>query len=124
MAHLPKSDGKIALQKKSLPSDLDRYVAARSSATYPWSTHGPLSFEGLSSLRILAGAPRVSLSVRYSTACLAISADRLARRPPAKTRDGRREAAPPCFVDEGGVLLSDLRSIAKHDVEIRRVTNV
>ena len=37
---------------------------------------------------------------------LAISANRLARRPPAKTTDGRYEAAPRCFVDEGGVLLS------------------
>ena len=49
------------------------------------------------------------LGVRYSTSLLAISANRLARRPPAKTTDGRREAAPRCFVDEGGVLLSDLR---------------
>ena len=50
-----------------------------------------------------------TLGVRYSTSLLAISANRLARRPLAKTTDGRREAAPRCFVDEGGVLLSDLR---------------
>ena len=50
-----------------------------------------------------------ALGFRYSTSLLAISANRLARRPPAKTTDGRREAAPSCFVDEGGVLLSDLR---------------
>ena len=49
------------------------------------------------------------LGFRYSTSLLAISANRLARRPLAKTTDGRREAAPRCFVDEGGVLLSDLR---------------
>ena len=49
------------------------------------------------------------LGVRYSTSCSAISANRLARRSPAETRGGRLEAAPPCFVDEGGVLLSDLR---------------
>ena len=49
------------------------------------------------------------LGVRYSTSLLASSANRLARRPLAKTTDGRREAAARCFVDEGGVLLSDLR---------------
>ncbi len=49
------------------------------------------------------------LGVRYSTSCLAISANRLEIRPLAKARDGRREAAPTCFVDEGVVLLSDLR---------------
>ena len=49
------------------------------------------------------------LGVRYSTSGLAISANRLAIRPPAKTADGAREARPRCFVDEGVVLLSDLR---------------
>ena len=51
------------------------------------------------------------LGVRYSTSLLlvAITANRLARRALAKTTDGRREAAPLCFVDEGGVVLSDLR---------------
>ena len=49
------------------------------------------------------------LGFRYSTSLLAISANRLARSPTAQTTDGRREAAPRCFVDEGGVLLSDLR---------------
>ena len=48
------------------------------------------------------------LGVRYSTACLAISANRLARGPTAKTRGGRREAAPLCFVGE--------RAFAKHEV--------
>ena len=52
---------------------------------------------------------RSILGFRYSTSLLAISANRLAERPPSKTTDGRREAAPRCFVDEGGVLLSDLR---------------
>ena len=38
--------------------------------------------------------------------------------PPAKTKGGRREAAPPCFVAEGGVLLRKrFALIAKHDVE-------
>ena len=46
---------------------------------------------------------------RYSTSLLANSANRLAIRLLAKTTDGRREAASRCFVDEGGVLLSDLR---------------
>ena len=49
----------------------------------------------------------ILLGFRYSS-FLAISANRLAIRPPAKTRDGRREAAPPCFVDEGVVLLINL----------------
>ena len=49
------------------------------------------------------------LGVSYSTSALEIMANRLAIRPLAKTRDGRREAAPPCFVDEGVVLLIDLR---------------
>ena len=49
------------------------------------------------------------LGVRYTTSGLAISANRLAIRPPAKTADGAREARPRCFVDEGVVLLSDLR---------------
>ena len=47
------------------------------------------------------------LGFRYSTSSSGISANRLARRPPAKTMDGRREAAPRCFVDETAVLLSD-----------------
>ena len=51
----------------------------------------------------------LTLGFRYSTSLLAISANRLVRPPPAKTTDGRREAAPRCFVDEGAVLLSDLR---------------
>ena len=56
---------------------------------------------------------QVILPKRFqSTLGLAISANRLARRPRAKTRDGRREAAPTlCFVGEGGVLLSDLRQL-------------
>ena len=49
------------------------------------------------------------LGFRYSKSLLAISANRLARHHPAKTTDGHREAAPRCFVDEGGVLLSDFR---------------
>ena len=49
------------------------------------------------------------LGCRYSTSLSAIRANRLAKRPPAKTTDGRREAAPRYFVDEGGVSLSDLR---------------
>ena len=52
----------------------------------------------------------LTLGFRYSTSLLAVSANRLARRPPpAKTTDGRREAAPRCFVDEGSVLLKQLR---------------
>ena len=49
------------------------------------------------------------LGVRYSTVGLAISANRLAIRPPAKAADGAREARLRCFVVEGVVLLSDLR---------------
>ena len=49
------------------------------------------------------------LGFRYSTSLLAIGANRLARRPMAKTTDERREAAPRCFVDEWVVLLSRLR---------------
>ena len=50
----------------------------------------------------------LSLGVRYSTSGLAISANRSAIRPPAKTAGGAREARPRCFVDEGVVLLIDL----------------
>ena len=57
------------------------------------------------------------LGFRYSTSLLAISANRLARRPPAKTTDGRREAAPRCFVDEGGRLGKRFALIANNDVE-------
>ena len=57
------------------------------------------------------------LGVRYSTSLLAITANRLARRPPAKTTDGRREAAPRFFVDEGGRLAKRFALIANNDVE-------
>ena len=57
------------------------------------------------------------LGVRYSTSLLVISTNRLARRPPAKTTDGRREAAPRCFVDEGGRLAKRFALIANNDVE-------
>ena len=45
----------------------------------------------------------------YTTAVLDNSANRLARRPRARTTDARLEAGPRCFTDEWGVLLSDLR---------------
>ena len=48
----------------------------------------------------------VPLGLRYSSTFLAISVNRLAIRTPSKARDGRREAAPSCSEDEGGVLLS------------------
>ena len=48
------------------------------------------------------------LGFRYSTSSLASSANCLARRPLAKSTDGRREAALRCFVDEGAVPLSKL----------------
>ena len=52
----------------------------------------------------------ILLGFRYSSSFLAISANRLAIRPPAKTRGWRRaKRGAPLFVDEGGVLLSGLR---------------
>ena len=69
----------------------------------------PEVFALLSLIRARDNTSTRNLGFRYSTSVLAISANRLSRRPPAKTTHGPRQAAPRCFVDEGGVLLSDLR---------------
>ena len=58
-----------------------------------------------------------SLGFRYSKSSLASSANRLARCPTEQTTDGRREAAPRCFVDEGGRLAKRFALIANNDVE-------
>ena len=88
-------------------------TAGRLAACFDWGTAWPLRWSADLFLKLILGPASLlfvlSRRFRYSTSLLAISANRLARRPPAKTTDGRREAAPRCFVDEGGVLLSDLR---------------
>ena len=55
----------------------------------------------------------------FDVIIIAISATRLARPPPAKATDGRRDAAPRCFVDEGGRLAERFALIANNGVEYR-----
>ena len=50
---------------------------------------------------------------------MAISANHLELGPPAKKRGVRREAVPPCFVDEGVRFANRFVLIAKNDVEER-----
>ena len=64
------------------------------------------------------------LGVRYSTSDLAINANRLAIRPPAKRAGGEREARPRCFVDDGGALLIDLRYLLSPTSSNERLVNI